>query len=97
MGMQAAKIIPGTHTQTKDPWKGRYPFVGAVQHADGTTDMCGFNGAQLRGGTMAFGMSVVHLGHLNASIEDMDWIKGQMVGLAGDGGSFAVDATVKYL
>lgn len=97
MGMKAAKIVPGTHVQTKDPWKGRYPFVGAIQQADGTTDMCGFNGAALAGGAPAFGMSIVHLGHLNAAIEDIDWINGSMVGLAGDGGAFAVKPSVKYL
>lgn len=104
MGMKAAASIPGAKAQTKAPWKGRKPFVGAILQPNGTTDMCGFNGATLPGGAPAFGMSIVHLGKLIKPITEISPetnskgdFSGLMIGLAEDGGTFAVKPSVKYL
>jgi hypothetical protein len=104
MGMTAAAAIPGAHAQAKAPWKGRKPFVGAVIGADGSTDMVGFNGANLVGGHDGLGESHVKIGRLNQPImqisPDVDAhgnFTGSMTGLAGDGGTFNVKVTVRYL
>lgn len=104
MGMTAAAAVPGAHAQTKAPWRGRKPFVGAVITADGTTDLVGYNGANLAGGKSAFGESHVKIGRLNQPImqvsPDVDAhgnFTGLMTGLAGDGGTFEVKVGVKYL
>jgi hypothetical protein len=103
MGMSAASLIPGSKYQTKGPWKGRKPFVGAVKQASGKTDLVGFNGAVLANGQSAFGLSIVHLGKLNKPITVMQPeqdaagnYKLRVIGLAEDGGTFSVKVSVKY-
>lgn len=98
MGM-TARIVPGAHVQTKAPWKDRFPFVGFVPQADGAWDAVGFNGARITnpGAAKFLGMSVLHLGHLNSGITDADVVSGRVVGLAGDGGTFAITTSVEYL
>lgn len=104
MGMTAGAAIPGARAQTKAPWVGRKPFVGAVIQPDGTTHMVGFNGANLVGGKSEFGESHINIGRLNQPIMTVSPDEGvhgdfsnKMVGLAGDGGTFEVTVSIKYL
>lgn len=107
MGM-AARIVPGAHPQNKQgsPWNNRWPFIGFVAQADGAWDAVGFNGARItnhpdadnpQGATSFAGMSVYHLGHLNAGVSDADIQGDHVVGLAGDGGTFTIGSVVDYL
>jgi hypothetical protein len=71
MGM-IAMVIPGAHVQGAGPWKGRMPFIAAINHDDGKCDIVGYNGARLPAElkpTGAFGLSIGHLGKLNKPIE----------------------------
>lgn len=100
MGMTAAKRVPGSHVQTKDPWENRYPFIGAILQANGATDIVGFNGAHITNPDAKpyMGMSVLSLGTLRSPIEDFDDVDANtVVGLAGDGGSFSINVTAEYL
>lgn len=104
MGMTPGKVVPGSRRQTKDPWKGRFPFVAAINNSDGTTDLCGFNGAVISGAKAAFGLSIYHLGHLKKPIRSVDALvdkrgnwAGLFTGLAEDGGDFTVRVHVEYL
>jgi hypothetical protein len=100
MGMTAAKIVPGSHVQNKDPWFERFPFVGAIHQPNGTTDIVGFNGAKITNPktVTAFGMSVLHLGTLQSPIEDIDGVDADtVVALAGDGGSFSINVVAQYI
>lgn len=99
MGMPA-QIVPGSHTQTKAPWKGRWPFIGFLPATDGSWDAVGFNGARILndGAVKYLGMSVLHLGVLHAGISTAVAVdNGRVVGLAGDGGSFTISTAVDYL
>ena len=105
MGQRAACTVPGSHAQTKDPWNGRMPMVAAYQNADGTWELRGLNGAQLSPqSSTAYGVSILKLGKLNGPITSVDPVvsktgdwSGKIIGLAEDGGTFAVSVTVKYL
>lgn len=100
-----AIVVPGSHVQHNGPLAGRMPFVAAKNNSDTTCDIIGFNGAQLPASINAqghpiqpvndFGLSVLHLGHLNqpiAAVSNVLNAQGQATGgivfLALDGGTF---------
>lgn len=108
VGQTAAYIVPGSHKQTKGPFKGRYPEVASILQADGTIDFVGANGARLglpanslnpNGGTAAFGMIVYHMGRLNAppTVCCPTGIGSGLVFIASDAGTFEIpNPTVHY-
>ena len=105
MGMTGEKMVPGAKPQPKAPWLGRRAFIAAILQPNLTTDLVGFNGARFtkvgaKPIVHAMGMSIVHMGHLNGTIEDFDVVDPNvrtMVALATDGGTFDLDVTIDYL
>lgn len=108
MGMTAASLIPGARMQTKAPWKDHRPFIGAILHPGGSTDLVGFNGVEIvhpKAHTGDNFSSVLPLGKLKGQIRAIgpevdtagNWRGRVMVGMAEDQGSFAVQVKVHYL
>jgi hypothetical protein len=97
--MTGSEIVPGSHVQSKGAWRNRYPFVGFVLQPNGTTDAVGFNGARIRNPhtVTAFGVTVLHLGTLKSPVETAVQVGKNIVGLAGDGGTFSIEVVAEYL
>lgn len=100
MGMTGGTLTIHSRVQTKGAWAGKMPFIAAIQAADLTTVVVGFNGAQIVEPPHAvsfLGMSVLHLGVLHAPIEEFSVSDdGHLVGLAGDSGTFRIRTLDHY-
>lgn len=78
MGTTAARRVPHSRVQNKEPWLNRYPFVAAIVQPNEHTTLVGFNGAVIKNwhtgqdGTPYAGMHVLDLGVLKAPIEDIE-------------------------
>lgn len=73
MGMVASCMVPGAKMQTKGEWTAHMPMVGAWLQPDGTTELCGVNGVELKEQKRAgFGVSVYPLGRLQKPVVSID-------------------------